>query len=480
MGRWRRLIPRSVGARSALAAALVSAVIFTGGALWLRDTVYDSQMAATEQQARRDLDYHLNAPNKYWLSGLGGVAWAKVPFEVVAANRVPLRWSKSLEPFGVPVTDYPDDVPKSQSARTGSPITTRTISLGTPRWRHADPDLAGVTMKVITVDAWRDGGAPGDPRVGVDPANVHPDSVVRFSVFVTPFAAEEAVAALDRWLWAVAVLCVLLIAGVAWFATNRALRSVDRIRSTAEDISATELHRRVPVPSTGDAVQRLAVTLNETLGRLEKSADQQRRFIADAAHELRSPIASARTVLEVALDSPDRANWPAVADDAVTDVRRLQHVADDLLLLARFDAAQPAPTAPVDLGELVREFEGVTVRVDGTVVVQGNRGHLARLVRNLVDNARRYAIEEVTVEVRAEDGDAVLIVADDGPGIPPEDRERVFERFTRLDESRARDAGGAGLGLAIVRDIAERHGGTVQIADGARGATFVVRLSTVD
>ncbi|WP_217166547.1 cell wall metabolism sensor histidine kinase WalK [Streptomyces sp. AC512_CC834] len=275
-----------------------------------------------------------------------------------------------------------------------------------------------------------------------------------------------------------------VVAWVTWLVTRRALRPVEGIRREMAAITASEdLARRVPVPGTHDEVARLASTTNETLTALESSVERQRRFVADASHELRSPIASLRTQLEVAAAHPELLDL----DGAVEDTVRLQRLAADLLLLARLDAGERPADARVDLVALARrEAEGragVSVRTPDdaegtvTVTVAGSRGQLGRVLANLLDNARRHARSAVEVSVRREGDLAVVAVADDGDGVPAADRERIFERFVRLDAARSRDDGGAGLGLAIARDVAVRHGGTLTVHDApAGGALFELRL----
>ncbi|MFD5400925.1 sensor histidine kinase [Streptomyces griseorubiginosus] len=271
-----------------------------------------------------------------------------------------------------------------------------------------------------------------------------------------------------------------VVAAVTWLVTRRALRPVEGIRAEMAAITASEdLARRVPVPDTHDEVARLARTTNETLAALETSVERQRRFVADASHELRSPIASLRTQLEVAAAHPELLD----VDGAVEDTVRLQRLAADLLLLARLDAGERRGDARVDLGELAvrcaRGRDGVTVEAPA-VEVTGSRGQLERVLGNLLDNAQRHARAAVAVTVRRDAEWAVVSVADDGSGVPAADRERVFERFVRLDEARARDDGGAGLGLAIARDVAVRHGGTLTVSDApAGGALFELRLPVV-
>ncbi|GAA2290064.1 HAMP domain-containing sensor histidine kinase [Streptomyces atrovirens] len=272
-------------------------------------------------------------------------------------------------------------------------------------------------------------------------------------------------------------LLLTVVGAVTWLVTGRALRPVEGIRSEMAAITASEdLARRVPEPATHDEIARLARTTNETLAALEASVERQRRFVADASHELRSPIASLRTQLEVAAAHPELLDL----DGAVEDTVRLQHLAADLLLLARLDAGERPADARVDLSALAREEAagrtGVTVDAEPAEVT-GSRGQLGRVLANLLDNGRRHARERVTVTVRREGDWAVLEVADDGEGVAEADRERIFERFVRLDAARSRDDGGAGLGLAIARDVAVRHGGTLTAsAAPTGGALFELRL----
>ncbi|MFB7336776.1 sensor histidine kinase [Streptomyces adustus] len=277
-------------------------------------------------------------------------------------------------------------------------------------------------------------------------------------------------------------LVLLVVGGVTWLVTRRALAPVEGIRREMAAITASEdLSRRVPEPASHDEVARLARTTNETLTALEAAVDRQRRFVADASHELRSPIASLRTQLEVGSAHPQLLDVPG----AVKDTERLQHLAADLLLLARLDAGERPGQGRVDLGELVREELGrrpadrtqVSLHADEELQVAGSRGQLTRVIGNLLDNAQRHARAEVVVHVTAQGDRIVLTVADDGSGVPDAERERIFERFVRLDDARARDDGGAGLGLAIARDVARRHGGTLTATESpSGGALFELSL----
>ncbi|MFI5659804.1 sensor histidine kinase [Streptomyces sp. NPDC051684] len=270
---------------------------------------------------------------------------------------------------------------------------------------------------------------------------------------------------------------LVVVGGVTYLVTRRALRPVEGIRAEMATITASQdLGRRVPEPDTHDEVARLAGTTNETLAALESSVERQRRFVADASHELRSPIASLRTQLEVGAAHPELLD----VDGAVEDTVRLQELAADLLLLARLDAGEKPGGAGVDLAALVREElsqrtgDRVPVAVEVTAVpqVSGSRGQLARVLGNLVDNAQRHARAGVRVAVREAGGRVVLSVADDGHGVPEGERERIFERFVRLDDARTRDGGGAGLGLAIARDVAERHGGSLTVRSAPEGGAL--------
>ncbi|MFI6514713.1 sensor histidine kinase [Spirillospora sp. NPDC050679] len=283
-------------------------------------------------------------------------------------------------------------------------------------------------------------------------------------------AQRQAVGAVTRAMLVGLPLLLAVVAGVTWLVTRRALRPVAAIRAELAEITAAgDLARRVPVPRSGDEVAALAATTNATLAALERSVARQRDFVADASHELRSPIASLRTELEVAQAHPELLDVDGLAEEVV----RLQHLAADLLLLARLDAGdRPAEPHPVELADLVREEAGrrpgVEAVIEASPRVPGSRGRLARALGNLLDNAVRHADRHVRVELTETGGTAVIRVTDDGPGIPPADRERVFERFVRLDDARSRDDGGAGLGLPIARELVRAHGGTL-VAGAAPG-----------
>ena len=287
----------------------------------------------------------------------------------------------------------------------------------------------------------------------------------------------------------VGIPLLVLVAGFfTYLFAGRALRPVEEIRRRVAGLTDRDLARRVPEPVTRDEVGRLARTMNEMLSRLEASQATQRRFVADASHELRSPLATVSTGLELLgsglpEDSADRGTVRTLRGET----NRLTKLVEGLLFLARADERGVAPRREeVDLDEIAEgertrpsadDRVAVTVSTEPVRVV-GDRGQLVRVVRNLVDNARRHASSSVAVAVRAEGETAVVEVDDDGPGVPEDDRTRVFERFVRLDEARAREDGGSGLGLAIVAELVAAHGGTVTAAEapGLGGARFRVAM----
>jgi signal transduction histidine kinase len=296
-------------------------------------------------------------------------------------------------------------------------------------------------------------------------------------------------------------LAVLVMALATYLVVALTLRSVAALRHGAADITAAGLaEQRLPVPNSQDEIHRLAVTLNAMLDRIDSATSRQRTFVGDAAHELRSPLASIRVQLEVGQRLSQNAarqggaraaraddDWSALVDDVLVDVDRLDRLVEDLLALARLDESAGARRQVVALDEVTRSVvdgvraSGVTVRADTEpALTDGDPDALRRVVVNLVNNAVRYARSEVVVRVGIDRrGRCRLTVDDDGPGIPDAERERVFDRFYRVQESRSRDTGGTGLGLPIVRDIVRSHGGRVWLTgrdDGRPGLRAVVVL----
>ncbi|OBJ52770.1 cell wall metabolism sensor histidine kinase WalK [Mycobacterium sp. 1423905.2] len=267
-----------------------------------------------------------------------------------------------------------------------------------------------------------------------------------------------------------------------------ALGPVEAIRARVALISSTDLAERVPVPPTRDVIAHLAITMNAMLARLERGRQAQRRLVGDASHELRSPLATITTALEMAAGRPELMDNELINEALLPEARRMQHLIDELLLLARSDEdALNLRQDDVDLDDLLAAEASRLKNVLSLHIVShiqacravGDRAALARVIRNLVDNAARHATSTVQLDCHYDAGHAVIIVADDGPGIPATERTRIFERFVRLDDARARSSGGSGLGLSIVAEVVRAHHGTVTVGDAAHGgAAFTVTLPT--
>ncbi|MFI6482805.1 sensor histidine kinase [Nonomuraea sp. NPDC050663] len=302
-------------------------------------------------------------------------------------------------------------------------------------------------------------------------------SLYTFSPVPPPYISGPLVAALAVW----TALVAAVSGAIVWWWMGRRLRGVEAIRRDLAEITVTDLSRRVPEGGR-DEVGRLATTVNETLDRLEEAVEQQRRFTADVSHDLRTPIAAMQLELEDALDHPEDVDWVTSGEAMRAGLTRLHAIVADLLHLARLDAEDGGAREAVELSALVRrELASRQRRVEvrrvlSEAVVDGDDVQLARLLNNLLDNAERHARSVITVMVGQQDGQAVLTVSDDGIGIAPEDRERIFQRFVRLAASRSRDRSGTGLGLPIARRIAHAHGGTLEVAEQGPGACFVLRL----
>ncbi|MFF7889723.1 ATP-binding protein [Streptomyces sp. NPDC020794] len=297
-----------------------------------------------------------------------------------------------------------------------------------------------------------------------------PTGPILVQAFPNRAPAHTAVITLTWALVPCTALMVLLVAYLTWYAMGRALRPVENIRADFADITAHSLQQRVPVPDSDDEVASLAETMNATLDQLQRAVGRLRTFTSDASHELRGPLTTLKARLELALARPDRAEWTAVGNEALRDTTRLEDIVTDLLLLARLDARQPLKLQPLRVTDLLRRTIAeryprqpvVLVTDSGSdEAILGSRTALTRLFTNLLDNALRHSHSTVPVEVRHTEHELIVEVRDDGPGIPEPDRERVFDRFTRLDNARTRSEGGTGLGLAIARDIATAHGGTL-------------------
>jgi signal transduction histidine kinase len=387
-----------------------------------------------------------------------------------------------------------------------------------------------------TVDGVRVDGDRGEHYRVVARATDTPSGPVVIYGVSTLRGADRSVRALRR-ASLVGIPALVLLAGLfAWRAVRRALEPVDAMTAEVDEIQANALDRRLAAPAGDDEIARLARTLNHMLDRLDTAVRLQRRFAADASHELRSPLAAARAQLEVGLAYPDRTDWPATAANVLDEVDRLERLAAELLDLARFDAgaagddaaaAAAARRKRLDLAEVVgREAASpewrelplapLLVEGDGPLIVLADPDLITRVLRNLLANAARHARSKITVEAGADGagtggapdaagmarvrdgapgvrppGDraegaarsgavAWVRIANDGPPVPAGDRERIFEPFARIDDARTAGAGGAGLGLAIARRIARAHDGDLVLEPGTDGAAFRLTLPLVD
>lgn len=279
-----------------------------------------------------------------------------------------------------------------------------------------------------------------------------------------------------------APIVVAVAAAATYRMVRRSLRSVDSIRTRVAEISASELSERVPVPTTSDEIAALAMTMNDMLARIEAGHAAQQRFVGDASHELRSPLTAIMSALEVAVAHPELLDLELAKNTLVPEALRMRDLVEDLLLLARADEkGLSIESEPVRLDDIAcSEVARLRRTCPHTVVVhvepvefEGDRNALSRVVRNLLDNAARHTASRIEVAVHQRDGSAVLTVADDGPGIPVADRQRVLERFVRLDDDRSRRSGGSGLGLSIAVEIITAHGGELTISDRLAGGTVI-------
>jgi signal transduction histidine kinase len=275
-------------------------------------------------------------------------------------------------------------------------------------------------------------------------------------------------------------LLVALAALLVWYVVARALAPVDAMRAEVDRIEAEDLSGRVEPGSSDDEIANLGLTLNRMLDRLEEASARQQLFAAAASHELRSPLSTIRTELEVGLAYPDRTEWTKVAEDSLIEVARLEELTKDLRTLTRSRSVRSERIAPIDLSALVagevalrRPLRDIRYNcaIDKVTIV-GDSDAVVQVVRNLFDNAERHAATEIRVAVAESADGATLTVANDGPSIPADDRERIFEPFMRLDEARSLDSGGSGLGLAIVRSIMTTLGGTIVATATDAGAEF--------
>ncbi len=493
--------------RTALVAGLAALVLFGAAAWWFHRYVYD---AVYQESSQRAIELSRR------LAGQAAAGWKDTPrgpsdgpfIQIDRKGRIITGAGGALDLADLPKLLPPPPPGPPPGKAVGQPLDStvrlkgvdeherarfhrpdgslRSSSGGYPEVKDlsAHTEAHYLSHRAVTVTA-----TPVITPAGRCEHPTEPDGSCRSTLYVLvpPYVAEYVAGALTTPLAAGVPAAALLVAATAWATTRRSLRPVEAIRHEVAEITDSSLDRRVPVPEGRDPIRALARTTNTTLDRLENAVDSQRRFVADAAHELRSPLAALRYQLETALDHPDSIDPTETLAGALVATRRIHTLTEDLLLLAR--PGRPAPLSLVDLAgiarELVLEYQhlGHPVTLSSApdqAPVRGDGLQLHRLLRNLLDNAVRHARTAVVLDVTDDGRAATVTVHNDGTALTPDECERIFERFTRLDEARTRDAGGSGLGLAIARDIAHRHRGTLTArpADPAPGTTFILRIPT--
>jgi signal transduction histidine kinase len=390
-------------------------------------------------------------------------------------------------PQPVPVAGFQlvQVVDAQNRVRAGSPGVDRLVPILDPaELRHA------LTGQHLQVGGYR-AGRSGPLRISARSAGPATDRLA-IVVAVPMDDAVRAMRAMRLALLGVFLPFVAVLAAIAWWVIGRTLQPVEALRAGAEGITGqggAGADERLPVPAGADEIHRLAVTLNGMLDRLAAGRRRQRQFVADAAHELRNPLAGMRTQLEVAKRHPASTDWEELTEDLLADTEQLAAMAEDLLLLAGSDETalsqyheqRRAVIGDVLAGLLARYRDArVPVRASSGLgagwAVSWHPADLHRLMTNLVDNAIRHARSGVWLDAGLKGDQVWITVTDDGPGIPETDRERVFGRFVRLDDARTRDAGGAGLGLAIVAELLRRYGGTIDLTDAGQGLRAEILL----
>jgi signal transduction histidine kinase len=369
----------------------------------------------------------------------------------------------------VQIVDVAGTVLAASNGAPRSPLTTAPLSAGQSRSVGRVEDPGGEFDYWVSARATAVPGGSVTILVGADREPV--ESVVTRVGALLAFGSP--------------IIIALVVVGT-YRLVGAALRPVEAIRAQVASISSTDLAQRVPVPGTRDEVAYLASTMNAMLARLEHGRATQHRLVSDASHELRSPLSTITTALELAAGRPELLDNELIDESLLPEARRMRQLIEDLLLLARSDEdAMELRHDDVDIDDLLlaeaSRLRGMA-SVDTVTHIEacrtvGDRAALARVIRNLVDNAVRHAASTITMDCHAESGRAVIIIGDDGPGIPAEDRARVFGRFVRLDPTRTRSSGGSGLGLSIVEQIVRSHDGTVAVSDAAAGgAVFTLTL----
>ncbi|WP_371786547.1 sensor histidine kinase [Streptosporangium subroseum] len=447
-----RLYPRSIRGRITLLTVLITALLLIPMALIMITVI---------QQAFSDLAWHDTREEVTAVAA------------VIRAGHLP-----SVVVPVVPGIDVVQVVGPDRHVIAASPAARGKPALSTIRPGPDDPIRDAQTCGdpepgCMRFTALRVGATPNSPVVY---AGLRAPST-QSAGFVTAAVAAQTAA------------LIALVGWISWRVIGQTLRPVDTIRCELAQITFHDLSGRVPQPPGDDEVAKLARTANRTLSRLEHAVQVRRQLVTDASHELRTPLAGLRLQLEEAQMHPQDTELPELLGRLLGDTGRLQQIVTDLLYLAGIDADAAVIRERVDMADLVRaelkhragrDRLPTELALQEGVTVEGVAHQLSRALANLLDNAQRHAERTVCVEVCREGGSALLVVADDGAGIAEPDRERIFERFTRLDAARSRDRGGTGLGLAITSDVVRAHSGTIEVGRSTAGTLFELRLSLAD
>ena len=462
---------RSLRVRIALTAAAVTAVALSIAAVFvlrgLERSLLDQLDDAISDQV---IDYDLNITDYASFETVGSLNDIDTLL-VIFDEADPEPWLAN--DLGVQVREVVDELPFARSLLLDDPLVVDASIQSATDTPGAD------SMRAAIVPLFLDDQPVDDP-------------IIYAMVARATGPIDETVAATRNRLMLALPALVVLVGALAWWLTGRALRPVDRLRNEVDEITAGDLRRRVTESRSADEVDRLAVTMNDMLERLEESSQRQQQFVSDAAHELRTPLASMAAQLDVDASHPEGADHAATARSVRAEVDRMRDLVDALLALARSDQGR-APVGElrlVDLQEIARASAqrvpkpphvALTAHELPPVEARGDESALSRIVDNLLANAYRHAASGVAIAVGQDTDGGWLTVEDDGAGVPVHSREAIFERFVRLDEARDRDRGGSGLGLALSRELAVAHGGRLFVTDGAAGgARFVLRLPPSD
>ncbi|MGH8220199.1 MAG: ATP-binding protein [Steroidobacteraceae bacterium] len=360
---------------------------------------------------------------------------------------------------------------------------------GEPRDHGFDPTRVPPLSALPQSNSWRKVQLPGGAALMIAAVLHRAASGTRYIVEVGASTApiDATITRLLVVLGAGFPVAMLLAVAGGFFLVRRALAPVDRIAQKAEAITQHSLSERLPVAESGDEIERLSVSLNHMINRLEEAVQGSKRFVADASHELRTPLTVMRGELESLTSGRELA--PRISEtlgSLLEEVDRLAAVVEGLLALSRLDAGEArSEWVRFDLGELVASTadqmsllaadKDITVTCEATpqVSIDGDRARMQQVVVNLLDNAIKYTPNggSVRLRVACEHGEALFEVSDSGIGIPQEALPHVFERFFRVERSRTREQGGAGLGLSIVKSICSAHGGVVEVESSADHGT---------